>query len=375
MLYFDHGATSLPKPPAVASAMVEALAICGNPSRGAHAAAMESLRRIAGVRQSIAEYFGMGDSSLVAFTPNATAALNMAIGGITGHIVTTAAEHNSVLRPIYRRGNYTIVPVDRQGSLDLKLLDNAIQGDTEAIVITHGSNVTGNVFDLSSIHKLCAKHGIHLIVDGAQTAGLLPIHMEQMGISALCFSGHKSMYGPQGIGGICLGQGYLPRALVVGGSGYDSFSPTHPSLMPDALEAGTPNTPGIVGLGAGLDYVKSLNGQCYAKADALARYFAKQLSNMPCYIMYGDMAADVRLPIVTMNHMHLPSAELSFQLQDGYGICVRSGAHCAPKIHEALGTHEAGAVRFSFSHLNTKAQVDMALDALKRINRQYTPKG
>lgn len=364
MIYFDHAATTMPKPPEVAEAMTAALAECGNPMRGAHDASLSALRLVTRVRERVARMFGAHDSSLVAFTPNATYALNIAVNSIRGHIVSTAAEHNSVLRPLWRRGDFSLVPVDALGRLDLDRLESGISPRTGAVVVTHASNVTGTVYDLPAIAGICRRKGVRLVVDAAQTAGLLPVDMAALDIAALCFSGHKSLYGPQGIGCLCLAPDFAGEPLAVGGSGSDSFSSVHPSSMPDALEAGTHNTPGIAGLEAGMRYVESMGNACFDRADVLARRFMERVRALGTYHLYGDADARTRTPVAALNHRDLDAAELAFRLSREHGIAVRSGAHCAPLMHKALGTEQGGAVRFSFSHLNTEAEIDAAVEAL-----------
>lgn len=367
MIYFDNAATSMPKPEEVKQAVLQAMDSCGNPSRGAHSAALAGLRTLVEARQTVAGFFGVQAAKNVAFTPNATAALNIAIGGVKGHIVTTAAEHNSVLRPVYRHGNYTIVPVDDTGRLDMNRLEAATRPDTEALVMTHASNVTGNVYNLAVASEICRRKGILFIVDAAQSAGLLEIDMAQLGVAALCFSGHKSLYGPQGTGAICLAPQFQPQPCYVGGSGSDSFSPRQPAFMPDRLEAGTQNIHGIAGLAAGIAYVRSMAGACFTKADKLARRFAAGVQQLAAYRLYGDLQAELRTPVVTLTHRTINSAELAYRLDQEYGIAVRAGAHCAPLMHKALGTQEGGAVRFSFSHFNKQTEVEQALRALAAI--------
>ncbi|MDL2293128.1 aminotransferase class V-fold PLP-dependent enzyme [Ruminococcaceae bacterium OttesenSCG-928-D13] len=369
MIYFDNAATTLPKPEAVKAAVLLAMDSCGNPARGAHGAAMNALRTLLAGREAVAGFFGVPGAENVAFTPNATAALNLAIGAVRGHIVTTGAEHNSVLRPVHRRGNYTVVSLDALGRLDFDRLEAAIRPDTGAVVMTHASNLTGNVYDIAAAGRLCRAKGVRLIVDAAQSAGLLPIEMEKLGLSALCFSGHKSLYGPQGIGALCLAPDFRPEPCFVGGSGSDSFSPEHPGRMPERLEAGTQNAHGVAGLRAGIEYVKARAGACFAEADQLARRFTSGVRNLAAYTLYGDLDAQLRAPVVALNHRRMESAELALKLDDGYGIAVRAGAHCAPLMHKALGTGEAGAVRFSFSHFNTADEVDTALEALEVLAR------
>lgn len=365
MIYLDNAATTLQKPDCVKKAVLRAMDTFGNASRGAHAPALDALRMLMEARIALASLFGLSDNPMrVVFTPNATVALNIAIAGIKGHIVTTAAEHNSVLRPIYQRENYTIVPCDSLGCISTDAIFSAIRPDTEAVVLTHASNVTGNVFDIQSIGKLCATRGVHFIVDAAQSAGLLPIDMKN--ISALCFTGHKSLFGPQGTGGLCLGTDFMPEPLYVGGSGHHSFDFKHPRELPDALEAGTQNAHGIAGLLAGVQYIQTTGlVTIHNQSDALGRLFAHSLANTPGVTLYGDLTAPLRTPIVSLNIEGYDSAQAASLLFEKYGIAVRSGAHCAPLMHDALNL--SGSVRFSFSHFNTREETEFAVDAVRAL--------
>lgn len=381
MIYFDNAATTMPKPPQVAEEIATALNTCGNPSRGSYDASLNGLRTLMKCRFAVAKLFNVTNAMDVAFTQNATAALNIAMSSVKGNIVTTCAEHNSVLRPVYRHGNFTVVQNDKLGRLDLNKLEDAITDKTEAIVTCHASNLIGNVYDIYAIGEICKRKGIKFIADCAQTAGLLEIDMQRANISALCFSGHKSLYGPQGTGGICLGNGFKPQPLVVGGSGSESFSHTHPDLMPDALEAGTQNAHGIAGLLAGINYVEQFNEKIFAgksdkktntsnlfdDADKLARNFIKQVKELDGVTIYGDVDACVRTPVVSINVDGMDSGDVADMLWQDFNVAVRAGAHCAPLMHKTLGTQRTGAVRFSFSHFNKQEEVDVAVRSIKQI--------
>ena len=366
-MYFDSAATSMPKPQCVIDAVTTAMLSYGNSSRGVNKSSMEGLRCITSARQEIARFVGGENEIHVAFCQNATMALNQTIGSIQRHIVTTAAEHNSVLRPIYRRGDFTIVPVDEKGRLDLMELEGAIRPDTEAIVMTHASNVTGNGYDISAVGELCKRKGIFFIVDASQSVGLLPIDMKAMNITALCFSGHKSLYGPQGTGCICVKPEFSISPLYTGGSGSNTYSKTGPEEMPERLEAGTQNCHGIAGLLAGVRYVSDKRELFLNQALELADYFVAELKKMPSITVYGDFNSVSRTPVVSINAADIGSSELAYELNERYDISVRAGAHCAPLMHEALGTKDKGAVRFSFSHMNTLEEVEFAIKALRDL--------
>ncbi|HZK54981.1 MAG TPA: aminotransferase class V-fold PLP-dependent enzyme [Desulfosporosinus sp.] len=364
MIYLDNAATTLKKPDSVKKAVLHAMDSLGNASRGAHKPALDALRVLMKARIALASLFGLDDPKRLVFTPNATVALNIAITGITGHIVTTAVEHNSVLRPIYQHVNYTIVPCDSKGCISVAAISAAIRPDTGAVVLTHASNVTGNVFDIQAIGELCSTRGVHFIVDAAQSAGLLSIDMKN--ISALCFTGHKSLFGPQGTGGLCLGAGYRPEPLYIGGSGHHSFDHKHPFELPDALEAGTQNAHGIAGLLAGVQYIQSKGlSVLHNKADGLARLFAHSLVDTSGVTLYGDLEAPLRTPIVSLNIEGYDSAQAAYLLFEKYGIAVRSGVHCAPLMHDSLNI--SGSVRFSFSHFNTQEETQLVVDAVRTL--------
>lgn len=370
MPYFDYAATSMPKPKRVTDAVVHAMNHFANPSRGAHDAAVDALRCLLMARQEISEYFGVGNPMRVSFCGNATMALNIAIASVKGHVVTTSAEHNSVLRPLYRRGNFTVVPVDAKGRLNYDALFAAVQPDTDAIVMTSASNVTGNGYNLAKVGAFCREQKLHFIVDAAQGAGLLPIDMQAMGISALCFSGHKSLYGPQGTGGLCLADHFIPYQMLVGGSGSHSFSETHPAEMPEALEAGTQNVHGIAGLLEAVRYVKENGSHLAETANRLAQRFIEGVQGAAGIVLYGDLENTLRTPVVSLNFDGIDSAQLARQLGETYHIAVRAGAHCAPLMHKSMGTQDTGAVRFSFSHFNTDDEIDQAVQALLELRKK-----
>lgn len=368
MFYFDNAATTFPKPPQVTEAMIRALESFGNPFRGAHEASLEAARTVERCRLKTARLFGCRKNERVAFTANVTQALNIAIASLRGHIVTTAAEHNSVLRPVYRSGNYTLVGVDADGCYTAEDIARALRPDTVAVAVGHGGNLTGQINPIAEIGRLCRERKLIFIVDAAQSAGLIPIDMEAMGVDALCFTGHKSLYGPQGTGGICLSERFLPEPLLVGGSGQGSFEKQHPGDLPSRLEAGTVNGHGLAGLLAGLDYLTETGLEnIFAAADRVARHFYRELAGRPGLTFYGRYEQSPRLPIVALNVEGRDSAEVAGILAEEHKIAVRAGSHCAPLLHETFGTQRRGAVRFSFSHFNTVEEADAAVAALKTL--------
>lgn len=375
MIYLDSSATSFLKPPQVAEAVFRSFNTIGNAGRGAHAPTLNASRLIYDTREKLAALFGTPDPSRIAFTCNATEALNIAIHGAIHpgeHVITTACEHNSVLRPLYLKEKedteLTIIPADKKGRIRYDLLESSVKSNTSAIVLTHASNLSGNVTDLAFVSNFAKKHGLLLIVDASQTAGSLPINVVKMGIDILCFTGHKGLFGPQGTGGLYVREGLTLSPLKSGGSGIHSFDRQHPTDMPTALEAGTLNGHGIAGLNAGLDYILSTGVKnIHAKEISLSRRFVNGISDISDLKLYGDIDAPLRTPIISLNIGNMSSASVSDILWEDYEICVRAGAHCAPLMHKTFGTEKQGAVRFSFSCFNTEAEIDTAIQAMHEI--------
>lgn len=375
MIYLDSSATSFLKPPQVAEAVFRSFNTIGNAGRGAHAPTLNASRLIYDTREKLAALFGTPDPSRIAFTCNATEALNIAIHGAIHpgeHVITTACEHNSVLRPLYLKEKegteLTIIPADKKGRIRYDLLESSVKSNTSAIVLTHASNLSGNVTYLAFVSNFAKKHGLLLIVDASQTAGSLPINVVKMGIDILCFTGHKGLFGPQGTGGLYVREGLTLSPLKSGGSGIHSFDRQHPTDMPTALEAGTLNGHGIAGLNAGLDYILSTGVKnIHAKEISLARRFVNGISEISDLKLYGDIDAPLRTPIISLNIGNMSSASVSDILWEDYEICVRAGAHCAPLMHKTFGTEKQGAVRFSFSCFNTEAEIDTAIQAMHEI--------
>jgi len=380
MIYLDHAATSLPKPELVVMAVTAAMNCLGNSGRGAHSASLGASRMIYETREVLSDFFGGDGPEQVVFTPNATAALNMVIQGILNpgdRAVTTAMEHNSVLRPLYRMEkqgvSLCVVPADEKGRLSMERLEQELKPGTKALFCTHASNVTGNVNDLKTIGTMCRDRGILFVADVSQSAGILPIDMKEMAIDILCFTGHKGLLGPQGTGGICVRKGVSVRPLIVGGSGILSYSREHPAQMPVALEAGTLNGHGIAGLKAALTYIREQGQDILRKKELeLMWYFYDQVSRLSQVTVYGDFSSRkaLRTPVVSLNIGEEDSGWAAGELAERYGIQTRAGAHCAPLMHEVLKTRDRGAVRFSFSHLNTREEAEMAVYAVEQLCRE-----
>ncbi|WP_243238239.1 aminotransferase class V-fold PLP-dependent enzyme [Ruminococcus hominis] len=377
-IYMDNAATTLPKPPEVAEAIVQAINHLGNAGRGSTEASLDAARVIYDTRERLGRMFHAENPKQIAFTSNATESLNIAIQGLINpgdHVITTVMEHNSVLRPLYERqqagATLTILPADEDGNISYDMLEAAVRQETKAIICTHGSNLTGNLNDIERIGKIAKAHKLLFIVDASQTAGVFPIDVQKMGIDVLCFTGHKSLYGPQGTGGIYVRDGIKIRPLKRGGSGIDTYNHNHPEQMPTALEAGTLNGHGIAGLNAALKYVEE-KGIDAIREIALQRawQFYDGIKEIPGVTIYGDFSKRERCPIVSFNLYDYDSAEVSDELLMSYGISTRAGGHCAPLMHESLQNAEQGAVRFSFSHFNTKEEVEIAIRAVRELSEE-----
>ena len=378
MIYFDNAATTLRKPRCVIEAVTEAMGSMGNSGRGVHSGALSAARTIYDTRAALAKLFGAEGPERIAFTANSTEALNMAIKGLLApgdHVITTALEHNSVLRPLYEledRGmELTILPADTLGNICCEDFEKEIRPTTRAIVTTHGSNLTGNLLDIEKIGSIARAHGLTYIVDASQTAGVFDIDVQRMNIDILCFTGHKGLLGPQGTGGLYVREGIEIRPLLSGGSGVQTYLRSHPPQMPTVLEAGTLNGHGIAGLGAAVKYLQETGlDTIRQKEQALMRSFYEAVREIPGITVYGDFSSMDRCAIVSLNVRDYDSGEVSDALSESYGIATRPGAHCAPLMHRALGTVDQGAVRFSFSHFNTEEEIKIAVSALQELAQE-----
>lgn len=378
MIYMDNAATTLHKPDVVKAAVLAAFDTMGNAGRGASEPALDASRVIYAAREKLAHFFNAESASRIVFTANSTESLNIAIKGLFcpgNHVITTVLEHNSVLRPLYEcqeQGvEITILGCDEKGNISYEEMERAVKDNTKAVVCTHASNLTGNMIDLNKVGEITKRHGLLLVVDASQTAGVWPVDVQEQGIDVLCFTGHKGLLGPQGTGGMYVRTGVDIRPLLSGGSGIDTYNPHHPSQMPTALEAGTLNGHGIAGLGAAVTYLEETGLNVIRKKEqSLMRRFYEGISPIPGIIVYGDFSTNDRAAIVSFNIGDYDSSEVSDELNVEYGIVTRPGAHCAPLMHKALGTVEQGAVRFSFSHYNTEEEVDTAVRAVEELARE-----
>lgn len=376
MIYLDHAATSFPKPPAVLEKVMSVMTEYGaNPGRSGHKLAMRTNREIFDTREKIATLFHIENPLDIAFTFNCTMALNMAIHGMVGagdHVVTTSMEHNSVLRPLNalraKGAEITIVKAGPDGIVSPKEIEAEIRPNTKLLVSTHISNLTGSIQPIAEFGRIAKERNITFLVDAAQSAGVYDIDVRAMGIDLLAFPGHKSLLGPQGTGGLYVNEELDLTTIMEGGTGSFSNSVDQPILMPDKLESGTLNAPGLIALGAGIDFILSEGmAKIRAHEEDLAFRFMAGLSEISGVAVYGPKVRGKHAPVVMMNLRDMDSSELALRLNDDFDIAVRPGLHCAPLAHETMGTFRQGAVRFSFGYTNTEDDVNRALEAIRTI--------
>ena len=378
MIYLDNAATTFPKPTEVQARMFETYQrLCVSPGRGGYDLAVEAGDLVEQTRQKVARFFGAPDPNRVIFAANATDALNLAIQGIVGpgdHVVSTRLEHNSVLRPLFHLKNqigidFDLVSVDEQGFIDPDTIGRAIRPDTKLVVVCHASNVLGTVQPVADIARICTDQGVPLLLDVAQSAGLVAIDMKAWGVSAIAFTGHKALMGPSGIGGLVVLPGLQIASTRFGGTGIDSAELFHTQSYPHRLEAGTLNLLGIIGLSAGLDYVdKTGMDQTLQREIALLERLRQGLLALDGVIVHTAASRRQHTPVLICNIGGMHSEDVAAVLDGDYGIAVRAGLHCAPLVHLDLGTSPFGAVRFSPGRFNTPDQIDSVLKAMDRIS-------
>lgn len=376
MIYLNNAATTLQKPPCVARAVAAAMGGLGSCGRGGHAAELSAARTIYGTRMSLARLLGFSCPERVVFTANATQALNTALFGFLGpgdHVIATDWDHNSVLRPLHALEQFGIkvdyLSADRQGRLAYHNLEELVRPNTRLLVGTHASNLTGNLLDVSAMAEFARKHGLVFLLDAAQTAGSIPISMEEMGVHLLAFTGHKGLMGPQGTGGLCVAPGVELRPLLSGGTGVRSFEEGQPEEYPEHLEAGTLNGHGLAGLGAAVEFLLETGVETiHAHEQALTDEFVKEVQAVDGVTLYGTFSGR-RAPVVALNLAGWDPAAAADVLAEEYDIAVRPGIHCAPRMHRALGTQDTGCLRFSFGWYTTREDIGRAVEALKEMSR------
>lgn len=377
MIYLDNGATTFPKPKGMLLAMNDCISrYCGNPGRSGHVMSMKTGEEIYKARRALGELFRIEDCSRIIFTLNTTEALNLGIKGVLhegDHVITTMMEHNSVLRPLKALESQgvetSLVKCNKDGSLDIKRIQNEIKSNTKLIVCTHASNVTGTIMPIEEIGKLAKKYGIIFMVDGAQSAGSVPIDVEAMNIDMLALPGHKGLLGPLGTGLLYVKEGLELVPLKEGGTGTNSKELIQPMEYPEGFESGTLNAPGIIGLGYSARYVARLGIQNIKKhEDELVSNLDDSLRNMRNVTVYGPNDCSKKTGIVTLNINKISCEEVCDRLNQ-YGIAARGGFHCAGLAHKTIGTFEVGAVRLSVGPFNTKRDINMAIRAIYQIQK------
>ncbi len=377
MIYLDNAATTWPKPEAVYVEMDSFFRNYGaNPGRAGHKMAAHAGRKVYEVREAVAEFFGAQDSSEIIFTTSTTHSLNLGIKGVVkvgDHIITSSLEHNSVIRPLKeleKEGviELSIVELDESGDLDLEMLKKSIKVETKMIVVSHGSNVTGHLFDLKKIGQVAKDNKVLFMVDAAQTAGVFSINLSELNVDLMAFAGHKSLYGPPGTGGLFIRKGTEVKPIFAGGTGSKSEELYQPEVWPEKYESGTANSIGIAGLGEGIKFIKNEGlDKIRAHEMSLCQSFMNGLVEIENVKIYGPGVEKPRTPVVSFNIGEESSSEVGYILDQVFDIAVRSGLHCAPLTHQTIGTLQQGVVRASFGYFNTQTEINQAVIAIRQI--------
>jgi cysteine desulfurase/selenocysteine lyase len=379
VIYLDNAATTFPKPRTILEAMLETYSHMGvSPGRGSYDLAAEAEELVMKTRQKLAQFFGAPDPNRVIFASNATDALNLAMQGLFepgDHVVSTRLEHNSVLRPLHhlhQRGliEYDLVPFDNRGFIDPEAIAKAIRSDTRLVICCHASNVLGTVQSIPELGRVCNERNVPLLIDAAQSAGMIPIDMGAWQVSAVAFTGHKSLLGPTGIGGLVVDPELDIQTTRFGGTGVNSKSLIHTQTYPHRLEAGTINLLGVIGLSKGLDFLmaEGLNAIHHGEMELLTR-LRDGLSALDRLTLYCQEDLSEHVGIITANVQGIKPEDVGAILDADFGIAVRTGLHCAPLVHETLGTYPQGGVRFSLGPFNTKDDIDRIIEAMGMIAR------
>ena len=377
-IYMDNASTTFPKPGVVADKVAEFISKNGfNINRGTYEGAYGVEEIVYDTRKKIAELFNCNNCRNVIFTMNVTMALNMVIKGLLkpgDHILVSAMEHNAVMRPVIQLSKTGVafdrIPCDRQGNLCMGDMEKLIRPDTRAVIMTHASNVCGTVMPIKEVGEICKAHNLFFIVDGAQTCGILPVDMKECNIDALCFTGHKGMMGPQGIGGFIINDRLVKEVnpIISGGTGSISHTEEVPDFLPDKYEAGTPNLPGIVGLNASISYIMEYGiDRIYEHELYLTGLFLEGIKDVHNIRILGKHNCEKRMGVVGVSFINLDNAQAAYELENKYHILTRVGLHCAPNAHITLESYPKGCVRFSFGLYNTADEVQKAIEAVKHI--------
>lgn len=380
ILYLDNAATSFPKPETMLAAMISYQQMVGaNPGRSGHGRSIDAGRVIYETRESLANLFNSEDPLRIVLTKNSTEALNIAIHGALkpgDHVITSCMEHNSVMRPLRfletRGVALSVVPCSREGELDPDDVVRTLRKNTKMVVMTHASNVTGTIMPVEAVGTLLQERGdVIFCLDAAQTAGALPIDVQKMKIDVMAFTGHKSLYGPQGTGGLYIRKGLEERIspLMMGGTGSRSEFEEQPDFIPDKYESGTPNTIGFAGLRAGVTFIGAQTiPSIRAREEELTTRFLDQLHNLQDRVtVYGPNSALKQTSVVSFNVKNITPSDAALTLEEQWGIMCRPGLHCAPSAHRSIGTFPQGTIRFSFGFFNTVQDVDKAGAAIRGL--------
>ena len=377
-MYFDNAATSLHKPDSVKEIIIEILEeeAYGNPSRSGHLLSQNTMMAIYESKKSLAKLCHIENPSDILFTENATFALNFAILGLiekSDHVITTTTEHNSVLRPLYQSGaSLSFLDFDENYDLKYGELDSLLRENTKYLVVNSASNLLANINDLDRLYDFASENNLIMIVDLAQILGLVDIDMSKYKNSLFAFTGHKSLYGLSGTGGLIKNGDFTFKQIISGGSGINSFDKSMPDSFPQIYEPGTPNFLGQIALKAGIDFIIDLGiDNINEKALKLAKRFYKGIEDINNIKFYSKNSDNLKSPIVSFNIGNISSDEIGLALDEEYDIQIRPGAHCAPLIHKHFGTEKQGIVRFSFSYFNTDEEVDEAIRAVREISLRY----
>lgn len=379
MIYFDNAATSFPKPNMVYDSIMKVMKEYGaNPGRSGHKLALKLGREIYETRELIAKLFNIDNPMNIIYTFNCTDSLNLGMKGILNkgdHVITTSMEHNSVLRPLkaLEKENIetTIVQCDSMGRLDPRNIEKSIKDNTKLIITTHVSNLTGTIMPIEEIGRIAKKNNIYYMVDAAQSAGVYDIDVKKMNIDLLAFPGHKGLLGPQGTGALYIGDNIKLKEMKQGGTGSISHLLEQPDVNPDKYESGTPNGPGIVGLGTGIKYILEKGMDNIRKhEEELTKYFIEEITKIDGVKVYGPLNIKEQGAVVPINIRDEDSSEISYILDEYYNIAVRPGLHCAPLAHKTIGTFEQGVVRFSFGPFNNFDEIEIGIKALRKISKE-----
>lgn len=382
-VYCDNGATSYPKAPGVGDAIKEYIEnVGGNVNRGSYSSAISAGFIVLETREMLAELFGFDKPENVVFTRNITESLNTILKGLLkegDHAIVSSMEHNAVMRPLVKLEetkniSFTRVQCNKNGEIDVNDIEKSIKDNTKAVIMTAASNVCGTALPIKEIGKICKEKNIIFIVDAAQTAGVLKMDMNDMNIDILCFTGHKGLLGPQGVGGFLIKDEVVDKVdtFIEGGTGSKSDEEIQPNYMPDKFESGTPNLPGIYGLNAALKFIKEVGiDNIHKKEMSLTERFIKGMEKIDERFIIGKRDLENRTAVVSLDFIGMDNGIICHELSSEYGISTRPGMHCAPSAHKTLGTFPQGTVRFSFGYFNTEEEIDYVLESIEKVIKAY----